>query len=252
MPVGRTKLATVKMVCLAAVTASQPMGAQVLAFEAASVKQNRSGTRISFGPGLRNGKLDGENVTLKALLQVAYNVQSPRISGPDWLDSDRFDVAAKASEDSPAGDLALMVQSLLKERFQVAVHWETREMSVYELVAAKGGMKIRAFDPADRPEKPHFKGGSSMRGTGTMEQIADQLAKVAGRPVVDRTGSEGKFSYVLEFAPLSAPTAESSTNSGPPEFFTAVQQQLGLRLESKKRPIAILLVDHAERVPSAN
>ena len=91
-----------------------------------------------------------------------------------------------------------------------------------------------------------------MAGNGTMPEMADALARVAGRPLMDRTGMEGRFFYTLNYAPLSTQPADSTVDSGPPDFFAAVQQQLGLKLESKKEPIEILVVDHAQRVPTPN
>lgn len=89
-------------------------------------------------------------------------------------------------------------------------------------------------------------------GSGTMPQLAKMMTGPAGRPVLDKTGMSGRYNYILSFTPLSAQAAESAADSAPPDLFTAVQQQLGLRFESKKDSIEILVIDHAERVPAGN
>jgi uncharacterized protein (TIGR03435 family) len=229
-----------------------PLAAQAPAFDVASVKANHSGGPRSFYPRMRNGAFTAENVTLKTLLGVAYDLPVSRITGPDWIDSDRFDITAKPPEGAADSQLIPLLQSLLKERFLVAVHRETREMPAYDMVVAKGGVKLHAPDAAHPPAMPPYAGGAQLGGNGTMPQIADALARVAGRPVIDRTGMEGRFFFMVNYAPLSAQPAESTAGSGPPDFFAAVQQQLGLKLESKKQPIELLIVDHAERVPTPN
>ena len=193
------------------------------------------------------------NVSLKTLLGVAYDIQTSRIAGPDWIDSDRFDIAAKAPEGVADKQLMPLLQSLLKERFLLAVHRETKEMPTYDMVAAKGGVKIRAYDPEHPPATPKSTGwAAALGGNGTMPEIADTLARVVGRPVIDRTGMEGTFFYYLNYAPLTPQPADDEADLGPPDIFTAVQEQLGLKLESKREPVEILMVDHAERVPTAN
>jgi uncharacterized protein (TIGR03435 family) len=229
-----------------------PLVAQTPAFDVASVKTNHTDLHVSRGPSLRNGAFRAENVTLRTLLGVAYDVQIFRIAGPDWIDSDGFDLAAKSPQGVPDTQLAPMLQSLLKDRFLVAVHRETKEMPAYDMVAAKGGVKIHAFDPQHPPVVPPYAGASVIGGNATMAQIADALARVAGRPVMDRTGMDGRFFYNLNYSPLSAEATSSAADSGPPDFFVAVQQQLGLKLEPRKESIEILIVDHAERVPTQN
>ena len=220
--------------------------AQAPAFDVASVKPNYSGSPGGREPGFRNGTFNAQNVPLKTLLGTAYRVQTSRIKGPDWIDSDRFDLTAKSPTGVPDNQLMPMLQALLKERFQVTVHRETKEMAAYDMVAAKGGVKIRPFDPA-HPQRPQFNGGSSLAGNGTMSQIADALARVLGRPILDKTGKEGVLFYSVNYAPLSNRSAP-----GLPDLFEAVEEQMGVKLESKKEPVEILIVDRAERVPTPN
>ena len=112
---------------------------------------NRSGSGRSNLPRLTNGRLTAENATLKQLLQVAYDLNALQITGPGWLDSDRFDLAAKSPQGVPDSDLMPMLQSLLAERFQLTAHRENKELPVYALIVAKDGLKISVFDPSHIP-----------------------------------------------------------------------------------------------------
>jgi uncharacterized protein (TIGR03435 family) len=228
--------------------------AQKPAFEVATVKVNRSGSGRSNSPRLTNGRLWAENATLKQILQVAYDFSALRITGPDWLDSDRYDLTGIAPQGVPDTALMPMLQSLLQERFHLDAHRASREVAVFNLVVAKDGLKLSPYDPAHPLVPPPRKGAASMViGTGTMAQLANMLTSSAGRPVLDKTGLEGRYGYALTFSPLAAQaSADSPSDSGPLDLFAAVQQQLGLKLEPKKDTIEILIVDHAERVPSEN
>lgn len=225
---------------------------QSTTFEVATVKPLRAAGPSTRYPSLRNGTLGAENVSLKTLLAAAYGLSALRITGPDWLDSDKFDIAAKTREVVPDSELMPLLQSLLKERFQVATHRDNKEMQAYDMVAAQSGVKLEVFDPANPPKTPPNAGGSLLIGVGTMAQIADSLARIAGRPVVDRTRLEGRFFFAVNYAPLSTQPADGGAGTDLPDFFAAVQEQLGLRLQSRKQPIEILIVDHAERIPVEN
>jgi uncharacterized protein (TIGR03435 family) len=226
--------------------------AQPAEFEVATIKVNQTGSASSNFPTLRNGTLSAQNVSLSMLLQTAYDLSALRIVGPNWLDSDRYDVAGKSPEGVPDGELMPMLQALLKDRFQISGHREMKEMPVFEMVIAKDGLKMSAYDPTHPPVAPRNRGAATIMGSGTMTQLARMMTRPAGRPVVDKTGLSGRYNYILNFTPLSDQTAEGSSESGPPDLFTAVQQQLGLKFESKKDPIEILVIDHAERVPAGN
>lgn len=146
-----------------------------------------------------------------------------------------------------------MLQSLLRERFQLATHRENKETSVYDLIVAKDGLKISVFDPSHIPATPPRNGAASMIiGAMTMSQLASNLTPAAGRPVVDKTGLEGPYFCAVTFSPLSAQANGNGTDVGSLDIFAAVQQQLGLQLEPKKEPLEFLIVDHAERTPLEN
>jgi uncharacterized protein (TIGR03435 family) len=233
---------------VAAVVGLPALRAQAPAFEVATVKVNRTGDGVSNPPRLTNGRLTAENVSLRQILQVAYALTALQISGPAWLDSDRFDLAANAPQGVKESDMMPMLQSLLKERFQLAAHLEKKEMPVYDLTVAKDGLKISLFDPSHIPVAPPRNGAASMIiGPMTMSQLANTLTPVADRPVVDKTGLEGRYFCAVTFSPLAA-----QADAGSVDIFAALQEQLGLKLEPKREPLNILIVDHAERTPSDN
>ena len=227
--------------------------AQSLEFEVASIKVNQTGSGGSNFPRLKNGALSAENVSLLMLLQAAYDLSAVRIVGPSWLDSDRYDVVGKSPQGVSDSELMPMLQALLKDRFRISDHREMKEMPIYEMIVVKDGLKMSAFDPTHPLVSPpnRNRGGAMIVGSGTMPQLAKMISGSAGRPVLDKTGLNGRYNYILSFTPLSAQAAESVSDS-PPDLFTAVQQQLGLKLESKKEPIEILVIDHAERAPAGN
>ncbi|HVW08231.1 MAG TPA: TIGR03435 family protein [Bryobacteraceae bacterium] len=220
-------------------------------FEVASVKVNTSGTGMSSFPGLRNGHLKSSNATMRQILQVAWGLSSVQITGPSWLDSDRYDLDAKAPDGVPDTELKPMLQALLKERFNLQAHPETKELPVYDLVVLKGGPKIQPADPGRPFTQPARLPGACcmmVNVKGTMDQLATALAGPAGRPVIDKTGLDGAYVYVLQYAQLGTAVDPDSA----PDIFGAVQQQLGLKLESDKAPVPVLVVESANRVPSGN
>ena len=236
-----------------AVMTAPAVRAQSPVFEVTSVKVNHSGDPGSRAPYLTNGRLVAKNTTLKAILQVAYGPSSLQITGPAWIESDRFDLEARSPEGVPDTEIKPMLQALLKDRFQLAVHIETREFQAYDLVVAKGGLKIFLFDDPQHPFKQPERNGaySMMMGAQTMDQLANLLASPAGRPVVNRTGLTGRYFYAVAYSPLSA-QATGAADSSSVDIFAALEQQLGLKLESKKESLDVLTVDHAERVPTEN
>jgi uncharacterized protein (TIGR03435 family) len=144
-----------------------------------------------------------------------------------------------------------MLQTLLADRFQMALHRETRQLPMYWLVIAKNGPKIHAVE--DGEGKTSGGPGNFVATKITMRHFADLIARQAGLPVVDSTGLGGVFSFTLEWSPgadLKMSSAETDTTKG--SIFTALQEQLGLKLESGKGPVEVLVVDRIERKPTAN
>jgi uncharacterized protein (TIGR03435 family) len=224
--------------------------AQSPTFEAATIKPNKSGENGGGYPGLRNGLYTGRNASMKMMLRSAWDLSESRIFGPDWFDSDRFDVEAKIPPGATQADMMLMFQALLKERFHLELHREMREMPVFDMVVAKGGLKMELSTPEHRfPQPPPNPGGSMNVGAGTMPQIAQRLSGAAGRTVLDKTGLDGVYGFLVIFTPMNA---TNPPEGAPPDFFTAVEQQLGLKLQPNKEPIEVLVVDHADRTPTDN
>lgn len=257
-------------------------------FEVASIKPNTSANGVATFPYPFGGRITATNVNLKILIEFAYKVRNFEISGgPGWIDSDRYNVTAKAAESNIGVEqYQLMLQSLLADRFQLAVHRETKEMPVYAALPAKGGPRLPeakagscvTFGPDSPPpmrvpgqSSPLVCGGFSM-GPYSLEgrklsvaQLVNALSIILGRPVIDKTGFTGTFDVHLEFAPegtagrgqggfgppgLAANSANPDTSR--PSIFTALQDQLGLKLESQKGPADILVIDHLERAPMEN
>jgi uncharacterized protein (TIGR03435 family) len=217
-------------------------------FEVASVKSYHNGPSPHTYPRLHNGSFSAENAFLKTLLVIAYGLIDQRIFGPEWLDVEKHDITAKAPAGIADDQVMPLLQALLKDRFQLQSHLETREMAAYDMLVAKSGAKLTPFDPAHPPGQPRFAGGSMVVGVGTAAQIA-ALAR-AGRPVVDKTGLEGRFSWSVSYTPFSSDASAAAI--GPPDILAAVQEQLGLRLEPKKESLQVLVIDNFERVPSEN
>jgi uncharacterized protein (TIGR03435 family) len=242
-------------------------------FEVASVKPTpaaRSGFDYgTYFRGLPGGRFSAENASLGMLIMQAYGVDSNQISGGNLLrfGSDRYDIEAKADDRDPrfkAADTAgpgakqalqdSMLQTLLADRFKLAVHRETKETSGYALVVAKNGPKLKEATEARPGNGERDEDGSISAGRGRLKgqkaplsMLAAQLTRVAGRTVTDETGLEGGFDFNLEWTPEETPTDLASA----PSLFTAIQEQLGLRLEARREKTEILVIDHVEK-PDAN
>ena len=229
-------------------------------FEVASVRPNKSGgPRYSIEP--TGDRFKATNISVFSLLQWAYDAEAFRISGaPSWFSSDRFDVEAKAEGAPSIPQFRLMLQRLLASHFQLKLHRETKQGLVYELVAARRGPKLKPAKCVGTPSPGNPCGGftGSPRGslTGradTLPDFAKHLSAILGRPVLDKTGLDDAYDFDLTWTPDEIarqgpgdPDAPSGDPAGP-SFFTAVQEQLGLRLESAKGPVDVLVIDSATR-----
>ena len=218
--------------------------AQPPAFEAAAIKLSKdvsSGTHWDSTPGTIN--LRGQ--TLKSLICVAYHVKDFQVAaGPKWIDGDRFDINAKSAgaEDDPK--LLEMLQTLLADRFQLVVHREQKIAPSYALVVAKSGMKIKPVEGADGSRSKGGRGQITAQGV-SMEKLAELLSRQVKTPVIDLTGALGAYDFKLEWS------IEGDANDVQSALFSALQQQLGLKLESRKLPVDLIVVDRAEK-PSEN
>ena len=221
-------------------------------FEVASVRPSRAdATNGGSSVNTRDGRLTMTNVTLRQCIVAAFRVKEYQLSGgPGWLNSDRYDIVAKA--DQPVKDLMPMLQTLLAERFQLAIHREGRMFQAYVLEVAKNGPKLEKAGPEGGSNTSSGRGTITAQRT-TMDRFSDTLSRTMERPVVDRTGLEGAFNLKLEWTPDTAQPSKTSGDGKPaesvlgPSIFTAIQQQLGLKLEGPKAPIEILIIDRAEK-----
>jgi uncharacterized protein (TIGR03435 family) len=251
-----------------------PAPAQPPAFEVASVKPNKSGDIQALMFPQPGGRFTATNVTLRALIIGAYHLQDSQLSGgPDWLDRERFDIAAKADGDPSADQFFAMLQALLSDRFKLTLHHEARVVTIYALLVARRdgrrGPRLRSSDakcgaaasnyfpvvpdPSAPPPCGDFRmGPRSLVARGmTMPRLASLLAPRVGRIVVDATGLGEAFDVELDWMPDQLQETNNRQANDAPSLFTALQEQLGLKLESTRGPVDVLVVDHAER-PTAD
>jgi uncharacterized protein (TIGR03435 family) len=230
-----------------------------LTFEAASVKSNTSG-QARMSAGVRGRTYTAVNTPLRPIIAAAHDLslESFRlIGGPAWIDADRFDVTGTMPEGAGRRDLPGMLRALLLDRFKLAVHTETRESAIYALVVARSDRKLgsglRKVDidcevtPADR-DRCQSQISDTIVGRGqTLSSLARMLSTFVGRRVVDQTGMTGGFDFDLQFPELAAgPRGGGPADDAGGSVFTAVQEQLGLKLTSSKGPVEFVVIDSVE------
>jgi len=284
------------LLCTSIALAQQPD--RKLTFEVASIKpaapqaMRRLQGSVDGGPGTADpGRIRYTDVSLTVLIMRAYNVQSFQVSGPSWMDSQTFDVVANVPAGATREDARIMLQNLLVDRFKMKLHKESKEGAIYELVVAKGGIKLKEAAQTAEPDEtaagpsprgndgllrtPHgqlgiqgtLNGHMRMQGdTVTMARLTDILGMVLRRTVIDKTGLTGTYDIALDFSsegmgpgpkgpeagrgnPAEAP---GDSNESGPSIFTALQSQLGLKLESRKGPVEHLVVDSVQKMPTRN
>jgi len=240
------------ILCLVAVVR---LGAQGPAFEVATFKRANGGLAVGEGSGrptirAMTGSLSMRNASMEDILEWAYRVQGYQVSGPGWLGGDRYEIDARAPA-ATVPELRQMLQTLLAQRVKLALHRERKAMGVYEIVRGKG-----------RPELQESQGvgedGIRRVGPGlrlefqrqTVGQLADFLALLAAvaRPVVDASGLGGTYDFTLDLS-RAAPPGERDAGQA---VSIALEEQLGLRLESRKRPMDVLVIDRVEKLPAEN
>jgi len=255
----------------AAIAATAPLMSGQALFEVASVKANRSGLPAGI-TDFRPGQFVAVNQTLRFVLVAAYGLEEFRIAGaPDWIDKDRFDIQARASTAVTRKDAEPMLRALLEERFALKVHLEKRDSPVYALVVNRAGAPgLRPASPAacvDRGPQPGRvppgelpscgllparSGGLSGRSV-PLDLLAAQLSPLVRRPVLNRTGLSGRFDIDLEWeideaqraalAALAPDRPPAPANPDRPGLFGALQEQLGVKLDSTRAPVDVLVVD---------
>jgi uncharacterized protein (TIGR03435 family) len=301
--------ATLLLVILCSAVARSQSADATVTFEVASVKASAppdgKGMRVGCngGPGTKDpGMITCTNMNLANLVTMAYGIAHYLLSGLGIADSERFEIAAKPPEGATKEQVKLMWQNLLADRFKLKVHRENKEITGYELVVAKGGLKVKesappppATDDAAAPAPPRPDGppkfhmgkdgfpelpagrGPSMiivndrarwrASEATMEQLASMLGGQLGQPVKDATGLKAKYDFSLFWANESFSGSRAAAVAGPeggapvpgliepdpgPLLLQAIESQLGVKLEQKKTMVEILVVDHAEKVPTEN
>ena len=259
---GLTRVLVVGLLISIELEWAQGQSGTHLAFEVASIRPanvEHQHYTLHIGSGDTVGL---EGATVKTLIEQAYDVRDFQISGgPGWIDSDKYDIAAKA--ESSAGVVTLdnlrpMLQDMLADRFNLRLHHDTKELSNYRLIQSKGGSKLKLNTTAGGPQGRGSPGHLMLQKVGT-SILATQLARQIGRPVVDATGLKGEYDIVLEWTPDESQTSipmgerqpEPPTNTIGPSLFTALEEQLGLKLESEKGPVDVIVIDSVER-PSEN
>ena len=242
------------LLSLAAVAAlAQP------AFDVASLKPVAvtPGTyRANLGE-MRHGAVILTNVTLSDCLRFAFEITNDaQIAGPGWIRNRdvRFDIEGKAAPDTPAPQLHAMLQNLLIERFRMTLHRESRELAWLALVAGRKGSKLEPAKEGTSAAGNRFVLGAIVSNRLSMHVLVLLLSRFLRQTVIDKTGLEGFYQVKLEWTPEPA-AGVAAESPNPPEglsIFAAVQEQLGLRLEARKGPLEVLVVDSADQAPQAN
>jgi len=260
-----------------------------LTFTVASVKPSQlppagAGRQGGFTPLNEPGRLRFPAVTLKTLLMFAYDVKDFQIVGPGWLGDERFAVEATMLADTTQDQTRAMLRNLIADRFKTEIHRENRPLPIYSLVIAKSGLKL----PKTPPPRPKQLGDSNFAADGfpvvppeftgvltfvinrqakitaqhaTMRELATELERLLGVPVRDETQLTDKFDFVLKFSPegLNGPggrsvPATTALDAPDPQrdIFSALQSDIGVKLESKRDPVEVIVIDHAEKLPTDN
>ena len=247
---GPVRPIALSIVLVAVTLAQTPQPDKKIEFEVASIRP--SNQKDSQDIDMNQGRFQTRNATLKVLIADAYGIDIKEIfGGPKWVDSDGFDINAKIPEEFAHGGtkeklLRPMVQSLLADRFQLVIHREPRQISGYFLVVAKKWPKM---EPAKAGEEAnlHSNRGHLSAENVTIETLARHLSYDTEKLVVDRTELTGGFDFKLDWMPEKSGPKPEPFSDGGPSIFTAVQEQLGLRLESAQVPIQAIVIDRAEK-----
>ena len=230
-------------------------------FDVASVRPNNSGDSNSH-IAMHAGRLTMTNVSLFVCIKMAYNVDRSQISGPAWLQAEKYNISAETSNRDET-QTRLMLQTLLADRFKLTLHHEQRVIPVYELVVGRSGPKIHEAE-GDQERQGTTKSGVSIHRQEaeiwgkslSMRQLADLLSRHMDRPVIDKTVLNGIYNITLKWAPDEAFITSNRNQEGGdeketqlPSIFTAIQEQLGLKLQPRKNATDVLMIDRADKVP---
>jgi uncharacterized protein (TIGR03435 family) len=247
------------LLALSGANAQTAMEGRAPSFEVASIKPSDPNAHGSSSNSDRR-LWTITNWTLRRLVQRAFNVEDYQVAGgPNWIDSYHVDIRAAMTDADTAGTpkermerMRVLLQALLVERFQLQFHSETKTLPIYNLVAAKSGFKLTAMDGKGNESMSSGHGRLESKGV-SMQALSVFLSREMRRPVVDASGIPGVFNFNLEWTAQEEPLAKPADGNDAtgPSIFTALQEQLGLKLESGKGPVEIIVVDHAEK-PTEN
>jgi uncharacterized protein (TIGR03435 family) len=245
----RTILVPVLLLLAPIAATAQPTNPRP-AFDVATIKLDPCGGEKSNRAS--TDQLISTGQTLKQLVVLAYSVQPYQVTGPAWMESVCFDITAKYPPETKYPDRWLMLRTLLEDRFHLTVHHESREMSGYALVVAKGGFKLK---PSEAGEGSTSGGNQGRVWTFRarkvrMSDLAYELADSMGCVVVDMTGLDGVYDFQLRWASDDMSGLAGSDTNAVPSVFTALQDTLGLTLRRQRVPVDTIVVDHADRAPT--
>ena len=238
-----------RFACCVALTGVAWSQVSTPAFEVATIKP--SDPTAEVGQMIRDPRLVAlAHVSLQNLLAQAWRIKNFQISGPGWLDSNRFDILARLPDGATPDQLPGMLQTLLKDRFRLSLHREQRTMSAWVLLPKSGTAKLKPIN-AEVGDIRTSRGATRLRLSGkvTIPYFAGLLANMVDRPVVDMTELKGVHDVDLEW---SVDDATGRDSDSAPSLSTVLQEKLGLRLASRKTPVDMYVVDHVDRIPSEN
>jgi uncharacterized protein (TIGR03435 family) len=243
---------------LALCAAASPVRSEQPEFDVATVKVLPPvplGSTLAINLGTyRNGSMLMNNVTLSEALQFAYElVSEEQVSGPDWIKSrdTRFEIVGKTAPDADLARARVMTQTLLADRLKVVVRKEPRPVAFAAMVPARGGVKIVAADPA-QPPQTNYAPGRIIGSSVPMPVLALLLSRFERQLILDRTGLTGRYQVKLEYTSEGRGGAPGADPSGGVSLPAALQEQLGLRLESRREPLDAIVVERAEKTPGDN
>jgi uncharacterized protein (TIGR03435 family) len=237
------------LIALAASAAVDSAAQSPPAFEVVSIHRNVHGgdDRVDITPG----RVTINNASLRTLIRNGYDIQNFQFTGgPSWIDSETYTISATIADHAEVShdQYRALIRAMLADRFQLKVHWETRQGDVYALVVAKSGSKLKVADPSKETGLNTNISAHEGRMVGTNAPVfylSSVLGNKLSHPVIDKTGLQGKYDWTLVWDP------EPGVDSTEPSIFTAVQEQLGLKLDAEKGPVQMLVIDSVAQ-PSEN
>jgi uncharacterized protein (TIGR03435 family) len=226
--------------------AALPVLAQAPAFDAATIRPAAPDAPRPAGASTTPERLILRNTTLENTLGRALAIISAQIDGPAWISTDRYDINAKAPDHTPPDQVLVMLQNLLIERFKLELHHETRELAVYALVAGKGKLKMEESAAEGPRDTFDMTGGRRAAHNMSMAGLVQYVSMTVRTPVVDRTELKGHFNFPFEMS-----SEELGATQDHPSIFTIVEK-LGLKLESRKLPFDVIVIDRGDKMPVEN